>query len=268
MTDIILKADNIFYGVENKKGFNTYESFEILKHISFEIERGSVLGVSGESGSGKSTLAKLLAGIIKPTSGNITINYKKDWSISSVKPVQLLFQNGGEILNPFRVVEDVLQEAIELGNMIEQPNSKNADDLIKQFDLPLRIKSKKCSQLSGGEQQRVALARIIAVGPEILILDEPFSSQDVESQLNLFNLIKYIKNLGVTIICVSHELNILKNLAQNILIMFKGEVVENGNTTDIFNHPKHNYTKYLLSAESLKLSYREIHSFHNNYEQD
>jgi len=268
MTDIILKVNNIFYSVENKKGFNTYESFEILKHISFEIERGSVFGVSGESGSGKSTLAKLLAGIIKPTSGNITTNYKKDWTHSSVKPVQLLFQNDGEILNPFRVVDDVLNESIELRKNKENYNSKNVDDLIKQFDLPLNIKSRKCSQLSGGEQQRVALARIIAVEPEILILDEPFSSQDVESRLNLFNLIKSIKSLGVSIICISHELNILKNLAENILIMFKGEIVESGNTIDIFNNPKHNYTKYLLSAESLKLSYMEIHSFHNNYEQD
>lgn len=268
MTDIILKVKNIFYSVENKKGFNAYESFELLKHISFEIERGSVLGVSGESGSGKSTLAKLLAGIIKPTAGSITSNYKKDWAHFSVKPVQLLFQNDGEILNPYRVVEDVLQETIELRNNKENPNFINVNELIKQFDLPLNIKSRKCSQLSSGEQQRVALARIIAVEPEILILDEPFSSQDVESQLNLFNLIKSLKNLNVTIICISHELNILKNLAQNILIMFKGEVVESGNTTDLFNNPKHNYSKYLLSAESLKLSYQEIHSFHDNYEQD
>lgn len=268
MTDIILNADNIFYSVENKKGFNTYDSFEILKYVSLEIERGLVLGVSGESGSGKSTLAKLLAGIIKPTSGSITTNYKKNWAHSSVKPVQLLFQNDGEILNPFRVVEDVLQEAIELRKNKENYNFINVNELIKQFDLPLSIKSRKCSQLSGGEQQRVGLARIIAVEPEILILDEPFSSQDVESQLNLFNLIKSITDLGVTIICISHELNILKNLAQNILIMFKGEVVESGNTTDVFNNPKHNYTRYLLSAESLKLSYQEIHSYHTNYEQD
>ncbi len=269
MKDIILKAENISYKVDKRNSFTGFESVEIIKNISFGIERGNVLGIAGESGSGKSTLAKILTGIYLPSSGRIETEFIKDWSNSQPKPIQILFQNDGELINPFRKVKDVLNEAFELKTGTKNNFSKDVNELLNILQLPQTINQNKGSQLSGGEQQRIALARILIVEPELLILDEPFSSQDVESQLNLINLIKKIKaDFNLTVICISHDLKILRSFTDEILIMFKGEIAENGITNAVFTNPKHEYTKFLLSAESLSLSYHEIQSFHLKYEQD
>ncbi len=113
--------------------------------------------------------------------------------------------------------------------------------------------------LSGGEQQRAALARLLAVKPVLLILDEPFSAQDVESQLNLVKLFKQLnKEFNLTMICISHDLRIFRNLAIRVIILKDGEIVESGITIEVFNNPQKDYTKFLLSAESLELTYEEI----------
>ncbi len=269
MKDFILKAENVSYTVDKRNSFSGFESVEIIKNISFGIERGNVLGIAGESGSGKSTLAKILTGIYSPSSGRIETKFIKDWSNSQPKPIQILFQNDGELINPFRKVKDVLNEAFELKTGTKNNFSKDVNELLNILQLPQTINENKGSQLSGGEQQRIALARILIIEPELLILDEPFSSQDVESQLNLINLIKKIKaDFNLNVICISHDLRILRNFADEILIMFKGEIAENGITNVVFANPKHDYTKFLLSAESLSLSYNEIQSFHLKYEQD
>lgn len=269
MKDIILKVDSISYSVNKNNNFSGYQSVEILKNISFEVERGKVLGFSGQSGSGKSTLAKILAGIFKKSSGNIQNNFKKDWRNSLPKPVQILFQNDGELINPFRKVEDVLKEVYELTLKKNKNYSLEIDNIFKMFNLNPRLKNSKGSQLSGGEKQRIALARIIIVEPEILVLDEPFSSQDVEAQLGILKLINRLKSeLDLTIICISHDLNILKYFSDDLIIMFNGSIVESGFTNTLINNPQNEYTKFLLSAQSLNLTEEEIQTFHKNYEQN
>jgi len=263
LKDVILKADNLIYSAESSN------SVEIIKSISIEIERGKVIGIAGESGSGKSTLAKLLCGILAPTSGKISTNFSKDWSKSKPKPIQILFQNDGNLINPFRKVCDVLNEAFELKNNIKNDFNVEIKNIFKLFDLKEELLNHKGSQLSGGEQQRIALARIIITQPEILILDEPFSSQDVEAQLTILNLIKKLKQeFNFTIICISHHLNILNNFTDEIFIIHNGKIVESGITSEIILNPKNNYTKFLLSAQSLKLSKEEILTFRENYEQN
>lgn len=269
MNDYILKVENVSYSVTDKKFFSDNQSVEILKNISFEVERGKVLGISGQSGSGKSTMAKILAGIYLPSSGTIKQNFIKDWNKIISNPVQILFQNDGDLINPSRTVNDVLNEAFELKLKKNKLYSAEIDSVFKQFDINPNLKERKGSQLSGGEKQRVALARIVIIEPEILILDEPFSSQDVESQLNILNLIYKIKvNFGLTVICVSHDFNILKRFSDNLVIMFDGKIVESGVTQDVLNNPVNDYTKFLLSAQSLNLSKEEIHTFYNKYEQN
>ena len=121
--------------------------------------------------------------------------------------------------------------------------------------------NRKGYELSGGEQQRAALARLLAVNPKLLILDEPFSAQDIESQLNLVNLFKKInKEFNITILCISHDLNILRKLVNRVLIIKEGEIVESGKTEEILKNPSHSYTKFLLRAESYELKYDEIHN--------
>ncbi|HCY74282.1 MAG TPA: hypothetical protein DHV28_00040 [Ignavibacteriales bacterium] len=267
MNDYIIKVENVSYSVNNKSIFSGNESIEILRNISFSVERGKVLGISGQSGSGKSTLAKILAGIYTQTSGAIKRDFKKDWSKLLPKPVQILFQNDGDLLNPCRSVNDILNEAFELKSKKYKLYSSEINKVFTQFDINPNLRNRKGSQLSGGEKQRIALARIVIMEPEVLILDEPFSSQDVESQLNILNLINKVKeNLDLTVICISHDLNILKRFSDNLIIMFDGGIVESGLTHEIINNPVNDYTKFLLSAQSLKLSEAEIHTFHNKYE--
>ena len=269
MKDIILKVENISYSVEKKNSFSGFQSVEILKNISFEIERCKVLGISGQSGSGKSTLAKILAGVYQQTSGTIQKIFKKDWSKSLPKPVQILFQNDGELINPFRKVKDVLNEAFELKFKKSGKYDSEIDNIFLRFNLNPRLKESKGSQLSGGEKQRIALARIVIVEPEILILDEPFSSQDVEAQLGILKLINNLKTeLDLTIICISHDLNILKHFSDDLIIMYRGSIAEIGSIESVITNPTNDYTKFLLSAQSLKLTEEEIHTFHKNYEQN
>lgn len=267
MKDIIVKVENISYSVDSKNNFNRFESIEIIKNISFELERGKVLGISGESGSGKSTLAKIISGIIKQSSGKIEKQFFKNWDTSLPNPVQILFQNDGELINPYRKVKDILFESFEMKNNKKKDYKNEVDDIFNLLGLKKSLLESKGLQLSGGEKQRIALARIIIVGPEILILDEPFSSQDVESQVAVLKLIRKIKeDFGLTIICISHDLNILQHFADRIIIMFKGNIVETAETQSLFLNPEHDYTKFLLSAQSLNLSLSEIESFHKKYE--
>ena len=269
MKDIILKADNISYTVDKKNNFANYKSVEILKNISFEAKRGKVIGISGESGSGKSTLAKILTGVYSESNGRIDTFFKKDWKNSLPRPIQILFQNDGNLINPHRKVKDVLNEAFELKNNSKKNYSTEVTEIFNSFGLKEELLNSKGSQLSGGEQQRIALVRIMIVEPEILILDEPFSSQDVEAQLAILQLIKRVKDdFGLTIICISHDLKILKHFADEILIMYRGSIVESGTTADIFSNPNNDYTKFLLSAQALSLSANEIENFHTAYEQD
>jgi ABC-type dipeptide/oligopeptide/nickel transport system ATPase subunit len=262
MKDIILKAENISFVVDKKNNFSGYKSFEILKNISFEVGRKKVIGISGESGSGKSTLAKILTGVYSDYSGRIDTFFKKDWKKSLPKPIQILFQNDGNLINPNRYIKDVLNEAFELKNNSKKNYSAEVDKIFNRFGLKEKLLKSKGSQLSGGEQQRIALLRIMIVEPEILILDEPFSSQDVEAQLAILELIKKVKDdFGLTIICISHDLKILKHFADEILIMYRGSIVERGITADIFSNPENEYTKFLLSAQSLSLSVNEIENF-------
>ena len=247
----ILRAENIFYSVSVKN-----EEKVILKNISFELEKNSVLGISGESGSGKTTLSKILAGIIKQTSGKIDYFFSRDFN--KISPVQILFQNTGEIINPLREVKDMMNESLIIAkkNDIETTQLYTILDAVKLSKLLL---DRKGYELSGGEQQRAALARILAVKPELLILDEPFSAQDYESQENFLNLFLDLKkNLDITMICVAHNLPLLRKLSDEVMIMYNGEIVEKNNSGELFSNPQHSYTKFLLKAEKYDLKYEEF----------
>lgn len=251
----LLTVQNIFYSIsENNFSLNEGDRKEILKDISFTLESGKILGISGESGSGKTTLSKICAGVKKPTSGKILYNFKNDWEKIRTSPVQILFQNNGEILNPLRQIDKIVEETILIRTKNKKEISKRKEEIFNSLNFPEHLWQRKGFELSGGEQQRAALSRILAAEPELLVLDEPFSAQDPESQFNLFNLFKKInKNFNITLICVAHNLKILKKLCDEILILYKGETVEKGEAQNIFSAPKHPYTKFLLNAESYNL---------------
>ena len=251
---ILVKAENVSYKTDKDK--------VILNGISFELTKGDVLGIAGESGSGKTTLGKILAGLLIPSSGKVVFNKPSGWERTKVSPVQILFQNNSEILNPYRRIDAVVKEALKLrfGKNIE--TEQKMEVIFNSINFEKSLWNRKGYELSGGEQQRGALARVLAVEPELLILDEPFSAQDPDSQLNFLNLFKKInKERGTTMICISHNLQILGELCSNIVIMYNGTIVERGESKAMLGNPVHPYTKFLFKAESYKLTYDEFLSF-------
>ncbi|MFO7527176.1 MAG: ATP-binding cassette domain-containing protein [Ignavibacteriaceae bacterium] len=250
----ILKSEDICIDVPVDSVFSKNDAVSILKNISFELYENEIVGITGESGSGKTTLAKLLTGVIPPTTGKLEFNFKNDWSGRRTKPVQILFQNSGEILNPVRKVGEMIEEALKIKFNYPEKSDEFMIASLKLVGLDESFISKRAYELSGGEQQRVALARIIAVEPEILVLDEPFSAQDVESQLNFIRLIKKISaEKKITLIIVSHDLNILKSLCNRIMILSNGKIVEIGEPSKIFSKPESDFTKQLIKASLLEM---------------
>lgn len=253
----ILEVKNLCYSIIDKKIFGAAAEKVILNDISFELEQERILGIAGESGSGKTTLAKILAGILKPTSGSFSLNLLRNDESIKTAAIQILFQNNGEILNPLRTIDEIIDEAIKI--RYGASNEKEKEIIFNSVKITEVLRKRKGFELSGGEQQRAALARILAVKPEILILDEPFSAQDPASQLNLLNLFKSINHeFKITTICISHNLKILRLLCDEIIVMYKGQIVEKGMSSEIFSKPQHPYTKFLLKAEDYALEHSEI----------
>lgn len=266
MTRVLFKCENLSCEFVERNFFIDKQK-TILENISFEILDKEIFSIAGESGSGKTTLAKILAGIIKPTKGEIKYFLTDNLHSSNVSSVQILFQNNGELINPYRTVESVLKEAIIKAGKNSLVNS--VDDLLEIFSLSKQIKIQKGYSLSSGQQQRVALARILAVNPRIIILDEPFSAQDKDSVENLISLVKDInKKYGMTIVCISHDIQIIRNISDRVLILKNGKIIELGKVEEIFSNPQNDYTKFLIKASELELSAEEVKTFLKEYEQN
>ena len=237
----MIELNNIYYSVSNNLIFSKNNKF-ILSDISFTIEHGDILGIIGESGAGKTTLAKMVIGILKASSG--VINYNS----ISLNDIQILFQNSTDLINPYRKVESLLADTTNGDKEI-------IGELIGKVKLNKSILGKYAFQLSGGERQRIALARILATNPKLLIIDEPFSAQDFESQVNLMELFNELNSKSdLTILCISHDLEIMKKFPNKLIVMKDGKIVENGLTNEVVKSPQHQYTKFLFKAADYKLT--------------
>ena len=234
---LILEISNLNYSPPDS-------DVRILEDVNLKVERGAMYGIAGESGSGKTTLLKIIAGILTPTEGSVKIGTTK---------IQLLFQNNEFIINPYRRIDKMIDEAV----MLDDKKSNAGLERERIFELvnfQRALWNKKGMQLSGGERQKAALARLLAIKPELLILDEPFSAQDLDAQIDLVKLlVKLNKEHGLTILCVAHDLNVLKQFAEKLVVLYKGKIVEEGLTREVIEKPGHPYTKFLIAAGNLKL---------------
>ena len=265
MKQVIVQLINVFYSITSEGiTLRPKETTDILFDISLKIYKKEILGICGESGGGKTTLIKLIAGLILPVKGEIKI----DHNISAIKnrpgKIQILFQNSFDSLNPYRNVKTVIDETIKISKNRKSNIDKEKEELFHLIGIEAALENRRGKELSGGERQKVALARLLAVKPKLLILDEPFSAQDIISQLNFLKILKRInRELGITIICVSHDLNMLKKLADRIVVLRNGRIVEIANTSILFKSPNHSYTKFLLRGEDFSLTEDEINSYNS-----
>lgn len=212
-----------------------YGTFEAVKGVSFTLHQGEILGIVGESGSGKSTIAKTLMGLEAKSAGEISIR---------AKSLQMIFQDAVGSLNPRMSVQQTLSEIIKI-----KRSRHTIDELLGFVGLSKAVLAQYPRELSGGQCQRISIARALACDPEILIADEPVSALDVSVQARTLNLLRTLrKELNLSILLIAHDLAVVKNVCDYIMVMERGLFVDEGDASAVFDHPKSEYTKTLLRA--------------------
>lgn len=240
---------------------NSKKTLRAVDNVSLFINKGEIYALAGESGCGKSTIAKAITRLVTPVSGEILfeekniLQYSKEEKKNYPKDVQMIFQNPYSSLNPKMKIKDILVEPLDI-NTNYSKNRKNA--LVKSvlYDVGLSDDSldRYPHEFSGGQRQRIAIARALILNPKLIIADEPVSALDASIQAQIINLLKELKKeRNLTILFISHDLNVIRYLADRVGVMYFGKLVEENSTSQIFNSPKADYTKLLLnSAPALK----------------
>ena len=227
-----------------------------LKNVSFYLYKNEVLGIIGESGSGKSTIAKLITGLYQPTGGNIfldgrsIVRLKRQAQKEVYTKVQMVFQDAVGSFNPRRKIGESISDTLcRLCGEKKHTAGKEAARLLEDVGLPRDYAEKYPHELSGGECQRAAIARAMSVHPEILICDEATSALDVSAQAKIVELLMHLRRIhNVSILFITHDLPLVSNISDRILIMNEGELVEEGSTEEVITRPKTVYTRRLLDA--------------------
>ncbi|MGW5687190.1 oligopeptide/dipeptide ABC transporter ATP-binding protein [Nonomuraea sp. NPDC003754] len=233
-------ADQVLRVTDLRK---TYGSHVALGGVSLHVDRGETVGVVGGSGSGKTTLARCVLGLVRPDSGTIEL-------ADPVRPrhrlVQCVFQDPSTSLNPALTVGATLAEAAAQG---PAEGGHTVAELLELVGLPAAYADRRPAGLSGGERQRVAIARALSVRPELLICDEPVASLDVSVQAHVLEL---LREVGISMVFVTHDLAVVRQMADRLVVLSRGEVVESGDTAEVLDAPAHAYTRRLLAAVPAK----------------
>ena len=238
-----------------RKGALSLSKFEVaaVKTVSLKIKQGETFGLVGESGCGKSTLAKMLVGLLKPTSGKIEIDgeiFDKSEPKIFGKKIQYVFQDPISSLNPRKTIRQIMEAPLKnLHGMKRSDRDSRIEELFEAVNLRLDYLDRYPHEFSGGQAQRIGIARALAAEPKILVLDEPVSALDVSIQAQVLNLLEELKEkFGLTYFFISHDLSVVEAVSDRVGVMYFGSIIEVGTAEEIFSKPKHPYTKLLADS--------------------
>jgi len=256
-THTLLRVNNLVVEYQPRSFFDQVKPVvsRAVDQVSFGVIKGETLALVGESGCGKTSIAMAILGFIKPAGGEIHYDGVElnELTIGKLRPqIQPLFQDSGSALNPQMKIGRAIGDGIPPGLPAGQKRIRVLE-LMKNVGLPENLYDAYPRQMSGGQKQRVCLARALAVGAEFLILDEPFSAQDISIQVQLMRLLRDLKAaLGLTLLLISHDLSTVRLLADRILVMRTGKIVESGTVTDIISKPQTDYACELVRQAGIK----------------
>ena len=253
---LVVRGLKQYYPV--KGGLGKEPSYvKAVDNVDFEVRRGEVFGIVGESGCGKSTLGKSICKLIEPTDGSIVLDGEEiaKYTPKQMRPirkkVQMVFQDPYASLNPRMSVRDIVAEPLIIHGLTKtrEETDQKVVELLRRVGLDDYHATRYPHEFSGGQRQRIGIARAIILKPEIIICDEPVSALDVSVQAKIINLLKELQQkLNISYIFISHDLGVVKHIADRVMVMYRGHVVEEGTRDEIFSHPKHDYTKLLLGS--------------------
>lgn len=251
---IQLKDINVVHKTRSGKLFRP-DTVHANKDVNLSIDRGEVVGIVGESGCGKSTLARVMVGLQKPTSGEVLFNGRPLKNNSRMRKelgraVSVVFQDPATALNPRMTVRDQLLDPLRVHRIDDEPaRLQRVKRLLSLVGLPQSALDVLPRQISGGQRQRVAIARALALEPDLIIADEPTSALDVSVRAQVLNLLTDLRSeLGLGLVFISHDINTVRYISDRMCVMYKGQIVEEQPTEELFAHPKEEYTRTLLAA--------------------
>ena len=249
--EAILKVSDLTKMFENRKKIEFYA----VDHVSFQVMPGQTVGIVGESGSGKSTLAKLLCCLEEPTEGQIRLcgqeigKRKGKKQREMYRKLQMVFQDPVSSFDPRRTLGDGIGESLRNHGMSREEAQKRVELLLEQCGLPEEFAGRYPHEVSGGQCQRAAIARALAIEPQLLICDEATSALDVTVQKQIMELLDRMrKEKNLTILFICHNPALVQSICDQILVMKQGKIVEEGKPEEVIRHPQHAYTKQLVES--------------------